>query len=60
LEREKIFDEFYRVKTKETKRISGTGLGLCIAKKILEAHNGEIEVESQMNVGSTFRVLLPI
>jgi len=59
-EREKIFDEFYRVKTKETQRISGTGLGLCIAKKIVEAHNGEIEVESQMNVGSTFRVLLPI
>jgi signal transduction histidine kinase len=60
LEREKIFDEFYRVKTKETQRISGTGLGLCIAKRILEAHNGEIEVESRMNVGSTFRVLLPI
>ena len=59
-EREKIFDEFYRVKSKETQRISGTGLGLCIAKRILEAHNGDIEVESQMNVGSTFRVLLPI
>jgi two-component system, OmpR family, phosphate regulon sensor histidine kinase PhoR len=59
-EREKIFDEFYRVKSKETQRISGTGLGLCIAKRILEAHNGEIEVESQMNVGSTFRVLLPL
>ena len=59
-EQGKIFDEFYRVKTKETQRISGTGLGLSIAKKILEAHNGQMEVESQMNVGSTFRVLLPL
>jgi len=57
---EKIFDEFYRVKNKETQGITGTGLGLSIAKKILEAHNGHIEVESKLHQGSTFRVLLPI
>jgi two-component system phosphate regulon sensor histidine kinase PhoR len=57
---EKIFDEFYRVKSKETQGITGTGLGLSIAKKILEAHNGHIEVESKLHQGSTFRVLLPL
>jgi signal transduction histidine kinase len=59
-EKEKIFDEFYRVKSKDTQGIGGTGLGLSIAKKILEAHNGHLEVESQLHKGSTFRVLLPI
>jgi two-component system phosphate regulon sensor histidine kinase PhoR len=59
-EREKIFDEFYRVKAKETQGIAGTGLGLSIAKKLLEAHNGQIEVESKISEGTTFRVLLPI
>lgn len=59
-EREKIFDEFYRVKSKETQGIAGTGLGLSIAKKLLEAHNGQIEVESKISEGTTFRVLLPI
>ena len=55
-----IFDEFYRVKTKEKRSIPGTGLGLAIAKKIVEAHNGQIEVESKSHEGSAFRVLLPI
>ncbi len=57
---DQIFDEFYRVKTKETRSIPGTGLGLAIAKRIVEAHNGQIEVESKQHAGSTFRVLLPI
>ena len=55
-----LFDEFYRVKSKETRAITGTGLGLSIAKKIVEGHNGHIEVESRLHQGSTFRVLLPI
>jgi PAS domain S-box-containing protein len=55
-----LFDEFYRVKSKETRVITGTGLGLSIAKKIIEGHNGHIEVESKLHQGSTFRVLLPI
>ncbi|HEX7373023.1 MAG TPA: HAMP domain-containing sensor histidine kinase, partial [Thermodesulfobacteriota bacterium] len=59
-ERGKIFDEFYRVKAKETQGVAGTGLGLSIAKKLLEAHNGQIEVESKWQEGSTFRVLLPL
>ncbi len=59
-EMEKIFDEFYRVKSRETQGIPGTGLGLTIAKRIVEAHNGHIEGESRPNEGSTFRVLLPM
>jgi PAS domain S-box-containing protein len=55
-----LFDEFYRVKSKETRAITGTGLGLSIAKKIIEGHNGHIEVESKLHQGSTFRVLFPI
>jgi two-component system, OmpR family, phosphate regulon sensor histidine kinase PhoR len=57
---ERIFGEFYRVKSKETRKISGTGLGLAIAKKIVEDHRGGIEVESEPQRGSLFRVLLPV
>ncbi len=56
----KIFDEFYRAKNAISKKISGTGLGLSIAKKIAEEHKGYIEVESELNKGSNFRVVLPI
>ncbi len=56
----KIFDKFYRVKSPQTRQIIGTGLGLPIVKSVVEAHRGSIEVESQVGVGSTFRVLLPV
>lgn len=55
-----IFNEFYRVKTDETREIRGTGLGLTIVKKIIEAHGGSIEVESELGKGSIFKVSLPI
>jgi two-component system phosphate regulon sensor histidine kinase PhoR len=54
-----IFDEFHRIKRKETRGIPGTGLGLSIAKKIVESYNGFIEVESQLNQGSKFRIFFP-
>lgn len=54
-----IFDQFYRVSRREDQRIKGTGLGLSIAKKIIEAHGGSIEVESEPGQGSTFFVRLP-
>ncbi len=56
----RLFDEFYRVRTPETRQIAGTGLGLSIVKRILEAHHGWIEVESQPGKGSTFSVFLPV
>ncbi len=56
-----IFEQFYRVKrnNKEEKKSRGSGLGLAIAKKIIEAHQGRIEVTSQLGQGSCFRIFLP-
>jgi len=56
----KVFDEFYRAKNAVSKKISGTGLGLAIAKKIAEEHNGYIEIESELEKGSIFTVVLPV
>lgn len=55
-----IFDQFYRVKREETQNIKGTGLGLPIARKIAEAHQGTIKVSSILNEGTTFTIFLPI
>ena len=55
----RIFDKFYRVKTKETRQIVGTGLGLSIVKSIVAAHLGSISVESKAGAGTTFTILLP-
>jgi signal transduction histidine kinase len=54
-----IFDEFFRVKSSQTRHISGTGLGLPIAKRIIEAHNGRIQVDSELGKGTTFTIFLP-
>lgn len=56
----KLFSKFYRVKTKETKNIEGTGLGLFICKQIVENMGGKIWVESQIGKGSTFSFSLPL
>lgn len=55
----RIFDRFYRVKSEKTRQIVGTGLGLCIVKRIVDAHLGKISVESEEGGGSNFTVLLP-
>lgn len=54
-----IFEEFFRVKTKETCHIGGTGLGLPIAKRIIEAHNGRVQASSELGKGTTFSIFLP-
>lgn len=56
---DKIFDRFYRVDTARTSSVSGTGLGLSIVKKILELHNGSINVRSNEH-GTVFTVRLPV
>lgn len=53
-----LFDEFFRVKDDRTRRVGGTGLGLPICRRIVTELGGIIEVESQVDRGSTFRVRL--
>jgi signal transduction histidine kinase len=60
LEQENLFSEYGTTSIKPTAGESSTGLGLAICKRIVEAHNGNIRVDSKLNEGSTFTVLLPI
>ena len=54
---QKIFEEFYQV---EGNKHGGAGLGLAIAKHLVEEHGGKIWVESQIGKGSTFSFTLPV
>ncbi|UCF70822.1 MAG: response regulator [candidate division WOR-3 bacterium] len=53
----RVGEEFYRIKSEGT--IAGSGIGLAIVKRIIEVHNGKLEIESKLEQGSTFSVLLP-
>jgi two-component system sensor histidine kinase KdpD len=53
-----LFDKFYRAE--QTGRVPGTGIGLAIAKGLVEAHGGRISVESRAGVGTTFSFALPL
>jgi signal transduction histidine kinase len=54
-----VFDRFYRVDQERSAR-EGLGLGLFIASEVVNAHEGRIEVESEMGSGATFTVTLPL
>lgn len=54
----KLFREFVRIKNEKTRNILGSGLGLSIVQKIANIYGGSVEVESEPDVGSTFRVML--
>ncbi|MDX1639511.1 MAG: HAMP domain-containing sensor histidine kinase, partial [Balneolaceae bacterium] len=58
-EQEKLFQPFSKISVQATGSEKSTGLGLAITKRIVEAHNGEIYVESEPGVGSTFFVDMP-
>lgn len=58
-DRERLFDQFFRVKNKYTRSISGTGLGLSIVKRLVEANHGNILVESEYDKGSKFVINFP-
>ena len=55
---EKIFDRFYRVDDARSRQSGGSGLGLPIVRSIIEAHGGNIEVESTYGKGTLFRIKL--
>ncbi len=54
-----VFERFYRVDKSRSRAHGGAGLGLAIAKSIIEAHGGDIEVQSAVGAGTTFNVWLP-
>ncbi len=56
---ERIFERFYRIDDRLTRRTQGTGLGLYLARAIVQAHGGEISVKSAVGSGSTFYFTLP-
>jgi signal transduction histidine kinase len=59
-ERERIFEPFYRGGTELRRETAGIGIGLSIARQIVEAHGGRIDVDSERGSGSRFTIVLPI
>ncbi len=57
---DKIFDHFFQIKSAESSKMVGSGIGLTFSKKIIELHKGTIEVKSKINVGTEFIIKLPI
>ncbi len=55
-----IFDQFRQVDGSSTRRAGGTGLGLAITRQLIQMHGGDIEVDSEMGVGTTFWFTLPL
>jgi signal transduction histidine kinase len=56
----RIYDRFFRADRARNTETGGVGLGLTIARRIVEAHGGDIEVETVAGEGSTFRIWLPV
>ncbi len=56
----RLFTKFFRSSNPRVRDIKGTGLGLTISRRIVELHGGRIEVQSELNKGSTFSILIPV
>ena len=56
---DRIFDRFYQVDGSSKRRFGGTGIGLALVKRIIEAHKGRVWVTSELKKGSSFHVALP-
>ena len=59
-DRQRIFEKFYRVPSRENEQIPGTGLGLSLVAHFVQAHGGRVEVEATPGGGSTFSLYLPL
>jgi signal transduction histidine kinase/DNA-binding NarL/FixJ family response regulator len=57
---ERIFERFYRAHAPGTEKITGTGLGLSLVKTVIERHGGEVWLQSEEGIGSTFGCALPL
>jgi two-component system phosphate regulon sensor histidine kinase PhoR len=55
----KLFMRFHRVDSRDSRKQYGTGIGLYLVKHLVEAHQGEVSVESEQGNGSTFTFVLP-
>ena len=58
-EHQQIFEKFYRAKDPRVAKITGTGLGLALAREIARLHGGDVAVQSELDKGSTFTLTLP-
>jgi len=58
-EKNQLFERFYRVDKGRSRTTGGSGLGLAISKQIVEMHDGDISIESEVGLGSTFRIRIP-
>ncbi|MCI0369871.1 MAG: ATP-binding protein, partial [candidate division NC10 bacterium] len=55
----RLTERFYRVDKARSRELGGTGLGLAIVKHLVQAHGGELEIDSELNRGTTVRITLP-
>jgi len=56
----RVFEKFFRSNDARVQEQTGTGLGLALAQEVVRLHGGRIAVESELNKGSTFHVILPM
>jgi two-component system phosphate regulon sensor histidine kinase PhoR len=56
----RLSERFYRVDRSRSRETGGTGLGLAITKHVMQRHGGELRIQSELGIGSTFMLLMPL